>query len=328
MKTCLKCGKKFSVLQQNTYFSLCEHCYQHIIDLYGDTSIYRFICVEELKTILKAKVLIFKTPSSWDDTLEDYFYRIVNEMRVQRLLDPVFIRDILSSRDGCYFQCWTITPESYFFWNTYGTIRIEAKIRDFFDMGIRAVPILYDSFPRMEQISFFRNPNGNKESDLLILDENRDTHLTDKMIYNQHIFVSIMNFMTEYRTYFRKMPIEISSIFKDVKYEIENEVRLILEYQQNPLYKEYKDAHDKYVTKVHVKYDDFSDPLETDMKKDISWSFKDNPKLIQSVLCHPQMEEKEVGGIFDFMKSINMDQLFLGKSKLFGFPYSMYAQRK
>lgn len=321
MDYCHRCNQLVPELHKNTYVHLCNNCYHEFLDMYKDISIYRFISINDLEKTLTLQTLNFKLPSSWTDTLEDVFYKTLNNIRKQRLMDPIAIREFLACRDSLYFQCWTLTPESQFFWDTYGNIRIEAKIKDFFEMGIRPVAIRYIYlFSIDEYRSVFKPKSFTNKKSIFYVDENNEYHgnyWTNKMRYNMYVYNTILDYVWEFQTNCEKIPIALSSTLKHTKYAIENEVRLALYYSHNPLYKDYLNKHRQYINNLFSKYNDFDNPIDTEMEKVLLWSFKEKPNLIKSVLCHPKMKNNDLEKVKSLLKSLNLEHLFIGQSKLF-----------
>ena len=97
-------------------------------------TVYRFISLDVFQKIIQNKKIYFSLPSKWSDTFEESFIKAIQIAKIEKALDPIFIREILCSKGRYYCSCWTKTAESQRFWDEYGynntALRIEIDLED------------------------------------------------------------------------------------------------------------------------------------------------------------------------------------------------------
>lgn len=329
---CFKCGKYME--SKDIYYAfapLCEICYEELLNTYKGIKVYRFISPNVFFAMLNNQELMFSLPSRWSDSFEDIFFKVFLDARKTHLLDPIFIREMLGTRDTYYCQCWSLTPESQFFWEMYGydgnAIRIEIDLIDAFKMGIRIEPVLYapilsksDWIKREEQFGIrFAQRN---DKDIYKVDE--DGYYTGdiykKTVDMRYVDYILANMFGNHDLIyeFEKIPIPKMIATKQPKYMIENEVRLFVKSVSiHDLKSIYYKKHSEYVERVFSYYSIEDADLETHMPEWKPFSYKQNNNFIKSVLCHPNMSDDVFEQVYEQIKKNNLIDIFKGKSKIY-----------
>lgn len=329
---CFKC-KKYTERKDifSTFAPLCETCYEELLNTYKEIKVYRFISPNVFFDILKNKELMFSLPSRWSDSFEDIFFKVFLDARKAHLYDPIFIREMLATRDTYYCQCWSLTPESQFFWEMYGydgnAIRIEINLIDAFKMGIRIEPVIYapilsksEWIKRKEQFGI-KFAQGN-ESDIYQVDEDGYytgdfSKKTADMRYVDYILGNMWGIHDPIYQ-LEKIPIPKIIATKQPQFMIENEVRLFIDAVslhdfESIYYKKYSE----YVGRVYSYYNMEDADFDTHMPEWKSFSYKHNNDFIKSVMCHPNMSDNVFEQVYEQIKKNNLCDIFKGRSKIY-----------
>ncbi|MCI9459520.1 MAG: hypothetical protein HFJ21_03550 [Clostridia bacterium] len=223
---------------------ICNDCYKYYLNIYGNTSVYKFLSFEWFYDLVSKKRLSFTKPSAWSDSFEDFYFQKLIESIKYDMFDEISLHECLSQRDEYYCQSWTLTQESQQFWDEYGhnntAIRIEMKLKDLFLMGLFPVSVKYKYI--------------NKKYLNVIIGEPEQAYIRSIVYgYEETALTQCESKAKRTQVPSRIIPscrLKVSTIKDFEQFSFENEVRVFKSIKNFPNRAELEDIHDAYFNRV------------------------------------------------------------------------------